>query len=132
DQGDSHGSAERGLYRLVDVDHRSDDRRHSREEGCCRSAFRPWPRGNGLLTKRKQALEPRSQIGARLFLYHGILERHKARVVFTFLSLFFLGVTFIWLRLDRSPPAWDDSYYLTNSLVMYDALTDGGLRGYAR
>jgi 4-amino-4-deoxy-L-arabinose transferase-like glycosyltransferase len=65
-------------------------------------------------------------------LYHGILERLKGRLVFTFLSLFFLGATFLWLRLDRSPPAWDDSYYLTNSLVMYDALTDGGLRGYAR
>ena len=65
-------------------------------------------------------------------MYHGILEPRKARVVFTVLSLFFLGTNFIWLRLDRSPPAWDDSYYLTNSLVMYDALTDGGLRSYAR
>jgi hypothetical protein len=64
-------------------------------------------------------------------LYDGILQR-QARLVFAVLSLFFLGATFLWLRLDRSPPAWDDSYYLTNSLVMYDALTDGGLRGYAR
>ena len=64
-------------------------------------------------------------------MYDGILQR-QARLVFAVLSLFFLGTTFLWLRLDRSPPAWDDGYYLTNSLVMYDALTDGGLPGYAR
>jgi 4-amino-4-deoxy-L-arabinose transferase-like glycosyltransferase len=65
-------------------------------------------------------------------LYHGILDQPKAWLVLAVLSLFFLGTTFLWLRLDRSPPTWDDSYYLTNSLVMYDALTDGGLPGYAR
>jgi hypothetical protein len=64
-------------------------------------------------------------------LYDGILP-HQARLVFAVLSLFFLGTTLLWLRLDRSPPAWDDGYYLTNSLVMYDALTDGGLPAYAR
>jgi Dolichyl-phosphate-mannose-protein mannosyltransferase len=41
-------------------------------------------------------------------------------------------MTVVWLRLDRSPPAWDDGYYLTNSLVMYDALTSGGLAGYGK
>jgi len=46
------------------------------------------------------------------------LESRKARLIFVFLSLFFLGTTFIWLRLDRSPAGWDDGYYLTNSLVM--------------
>ncbi|MBI3681435.1 MAG: glycosyltransferase family 39 protein [Acidobacteria bacterium] len=48
------------------------------------------------------------------------------------LILFFLAATFLWLTLDRSPCSWDDGYYLTNSLVLYDALADGGLPGYAR
>ncbi|HTM47136.1 MAG TPA: glycosyltransferase family 39 protein [Bryobacteraceae bacterium] len=56
----------------------------------------------------------------------------RARLAFFALSLFFLGTTLVWLRLDRSPPAWDDAFYLTNSVVMYDALTSGGLRGFAR
>jgi len=34
--------------------------------------------------------------------------------------------------MDHAPPQWDDSWYLTNSLVMYDALTDGGLLGFAK
>jgi hypothetical protein len=32
-----------------------------------------------------------------------------------------------WLRLNRAPPAWDDSWYLSNSLTLYDAWTAGGL-----
>jgi hypothetical protein len=56
----------------------------------------------------------------------------KARLVFAILTLFFLGTTVLWLRLDRSPPTWDDSFYLTNSLVMYDTLTEGGLSAYAK
>jgi len=38
----------------------------------------------------------------------------------------------VWLYLDHSVPAWDDAYYLTNSLRTYDALTDNGLPGFAR
>jgi len=34
--------------------------------------------------------------------------------------------------MDHAPPQWDDSWYLTNSLVMYDALTDGGVLGFAK
>src|SRR3989442_15345967 len=64
-------------------------------------------------------------------VYHGSLER-RHRIAFAALTFFFLGTTFLWLRLDRSPPSWDDGYYLTNSLVMYDALADGGLLGYAK
>jgi hypothetical protein len=36
-----------------------------------------------------------------------------------------------WLRLNRAPPAWDDSWYLSNSLTLYDAWTSGGLLGLA-
>lgn len=48
------------------------------------------------------------------------------------LSLFFITCSAVWLRLDHSPPTWDDGFYLTNSLIMFDSLIDGGLLGYAR
>jgi hypothetical protein len=48
------------------------------------------------------------------------------------LSLFFVAITVVWLHLDRLPPTWDDGFYLTNSLTMFDSLVDGGLPGYAR
>jgi len=58
----------------------------------------------------------------------------RGRGPFMFMALtgFFIGITFAWLWLDRSPSQWDDSWYLTNSLVMYDALAEGGVIGYAR
>ena len=59
------------------------------------------------------------------------MRPRTAWLVFALLSVFFLGTTLLWLRLDRSPPAWDDGYYLTRSLVMYDALISGGVRGFA-
>ena len=43
------------------------------------------------------------------------------------LGLVFAAATLLWLRLDRAPPNWDDAWYLTNSLTVYDALTQGGL-----
>jgi hypothetical protein len=46
--------------------------------------------------------------------------------------VFFLAVNITWISLDHSIPAWDDSYYLTNSLRTYDALTDKGLLGFGR
>ena len=46
--------------------------------------------------------------------------------------LFLLGINAVWLYLDHSVPAWDDAYYLTNSLRTYDALTDNGLLGFGR
>jgi 4-amino-4-deoxy-L-arabinose transferase-like glycosyltransferase len=65
-------------------------------------------------------------------VYHGSLKPRTAGLGFGALSVFFLAVNLIWLRLDRSPPAWDDSFYLTNSLIMHDALAEGGLAEYAR
>jgi hypothetical protein len=55
----------------------------------------------------------------------------RVRLAFAALCGFFLGATLLWLRLDRSPPSWDDAYYLTNSLVLYDSLADRGVPGYA-
>ncbi len=60
------------------------------------------------------------------------MEQRSYRLAAIALSLFFVGATFLWLLLDRSPPSWDDAYYLSKSLVFYDALADGGLRGFSR
>jgi 4-amino-4-deoxy-L-arabinose transferase-like glycosyltransferase len=56
----------------------------------------------------------------------------KHRLAFLALSFVFVGFTFLWLRLDRSPPSWDDAYYLSRSLVFYDAFADGGLIGFSK
>ena len=42
----------------------------------------------------------------------------------------FATATVIWLYLDHSQPNWDDAWYLTSSLAMYDALASGGLGGF--
>jgi hypothetical protein len=57
--------------------------------------------------------------------------RSKA-LLFAALFFLFAGVTMVWLKLDRAPPNWDDAWYLTNSLVLYDALADGGVAGFGR
>ena len=49
----------------------------------------------------------------------------QALVVF-----FFLGTTALWISRDRSPGYWDDAWYLTNSLVLYDTLIDHGPIAY--
>ena len=69
--------------------------------------------------------------GAPFGVYDDNLESRGNRLAFAGLSVFFLSTAFLWMRLDRTPPSWDDAYYLTNSLVMYDALAESGLRGYA-
>jgi hypothetical protein len=53
-------------------------------------------------------------------------------LAFIICCCFFASTTFLWLRLDRSPPSWDDAYYLSKSLVFYDALADGGLIGFSK
>jgi len=49
---------------------------------------------------------------------------------FIALFLFFAGSALWWLHLDRMPPAWDDSWYLANSLTLYDALVTRGILGF--
>lgn len=44
--------------------------------------------------------------------------------------LSFFAVTLIWLSLDHYPANWDDAFYLTNSLVLFDTLAEGGLPAY--
>src|SRR5258708_1336995 len=45
---------------------------------------------------------------------------------------FFLATTLVWVRLDRTPTAWDDSVYLTGSLALRDAQTDRGVIGFVK
>ena len=52
--------------------------------------------------------------------------------IFAALCVFFLGVNAIWLRQDHSPPGWDDAFYLSHSLRLYDALTTGGVPAFGR
>ncbi len=46
------------------------------------------------------------------------------------LTALFAVSTVVWLSIDRSPPNWDDAWYLTNSLNVYDGLTGHGVAGY--
>jgi 4-amino-4-deoxy-L-arabinose transferase-like glycosyltransferase len=46
--------------------------------------------------------------------------------------VFFPGATAIWLVLHRAPPNWDDSWYLTTSLQMFDHWVERGILGYAK
>jgi hypothetical protein len=48
------------------------------------------------------------------------------------LFAFFAAAACVWLRLNRAPPNWDDAWYLSNSLTLYDAWSDGGLLGLGR
>jgi 4-amino-4-deoxy-L-arabinose transferase-like glycosyltransferase len=48
------------------------------------------------------------------------------------LFVFFAAAACLWLRLNRAPPNWDDAWYLSNSLTLYDAWSDGGLIGLGR
>jgi 4-amino-4-deoxy-L-arabinose transferase-like glycosyltransferase len=52
------------------------------------------------------------------------------RIACILLAVLFAAASLAWLMLDRSPPTWDDAWYLTNSLTVYDALAHGGIAGY--
>lgn len=58
--------------------------------------------------------------------------RHRDIILLASLTCFLVGVTVIWLVLDREPPWWDDGMYLAKSLVMFDALVEGGLVGFIK
>ncbi len=42
----------------------------------------------------------------------------------------FAGSAILWVFLNRNPPNCDDSWYLTNSLGVYDSLTQHGVAGF--
>jgi hypothetical protein len=56
----------------------------------------------------------------------------RTRLALVAAITFFLGANLAWVRLDRAPPPWDDSVYLTSSLAMGDAQADHGVAGFAR
>jgi Dolichyl-phosphate-mannose-protein mannosyltransferase len=47
------------------------------------------------------------------------------------LIVFFIAASAAWLLLNRAPSQWDDSWYLTNSLTLFDSL-NGGFPAYAK
>ena len=59
-------------------------------------------------------------------------ERSRPSAVLFAVVFALMAINAAWLYLDHSIPAWDDAYYLTNSLRTYDALTDHGIVGFAR
>jgi 4-amino-4-deoxy-L-arabinose transferase-like glycosyltransferase len=62
--------------------------------------------------------------------YRIVTRPSIANVCLALVFVFFLGTTALWVSLDRSPGAWDDSWYLTNSLILYDTLVDHGVLAY--
>jgi Dolichyl-phosphate-mannose-protein mannosyltransferase len=42
----------------------------------------------------------------------------------------FAGSAVLWILLNRTSPNWDDAWYLTNSLSVYDSLTQQGVLGF--
>lgn len=50
----------------------------------------------------------------------------------TMIASLSLYATSAWLVLDRTPPSWDDSYYLTKSLELYDTLVNKGVGDYSK
>ncbi len=59
-----------------------------------------------------------------------LLKPSRADILAGALFSVFAASTILWLMLDRAPPNWDDAWYLTNSLIVYDALNQGGIAGY--
>ncbi len=61
------------------------------------------------------------------------LPKFKAsEAVAILIGVAFAAATLLWLSLDRAPPNWDDAWYLTNSLTVYDQLAHHGIMGYLR
>jgi len=65
-------------------------------------------------------------------LYIDRSTANKRFVVFWAIFLLFASASLLWLRLHRAPPNWDDAWYLSNSLTLYDSWVGGGLPGLAK
>src|SRR6185437_12012215 len=55
-----------------------------------------------------------------------------APLVAATLMMFFAIASCVWLHLNRAPPNWDDAWYLSNSLALYDSWSAGGVIGLAK
>lgn len=60
----------------------------------------------------------------------GRVTQRTTFFLFGALALLFLGLTMVFLFLNRTSPTWDDAGYLTNSLILYDSLAEGGVLRY--
>lgn len=49
-----------------------------------------------------------------------------------FVAAVFVVANLVWVRLDRLPPMWDQSWYLDGGELLYRALNQGGLIGLAK
>jgi hypothetical protein len=58
------------------------------------------------------------------------LKSNAARSLAVLLFALFAATTLLWISLDRLPPNWDDAWYLTKSLTVYDSLAHQGVAGY--
>ena len=59
-------------------------------------------------------------------------DRHHSLWFLAALFLLFTVPSLLWVRLNRAAPNWDDAWYLSNSLTLYDAWSAGGFAGLAR
>ena len=65
-----------------------------------------------------------------MLIYRSIANR--SFIIFWAIFFLFASVSLWWLRLHRAPPNWDDAWYLSNSLTLYDSWVGGGLPGLAK
>ena len=56
------------------------------------------------------------------------IEKHH--LILIFIILFFVSMDFIWFTMDQVPPRWDQAYYLRESLILYDKLTNEGVLSF--
>jgi hypothetical protein len=58
------------------------------------------------------------------------MQARRGAIVGVLLFSVFAGTTVLWLWLDRTPPQWDDAWYLANNLTVYDSLCHGGIASF--
>ena len=46
------------------------------------------------------------------------------------ICLLFMFLTFLWIHLNAGPPHWDDAWYLSDSMRLFDSLTQHGIVGW--
>jgi dolichyl-phosphate-mannose-protein mannosyltransferase len=77
-----------------------------------------------------QLREPAASILSLKKLTHIVPLPNAWSLCLVLVGFFFLGTIALWMSRDRSPGYWDDAWYLTNSLVLYDTLVDHGILPY--
>jgi 4-amino-4-deoxy-L-arabinose transferase-like glycosyltransferase len=65
-------------------------------------------------------------------LWNNNEEMNNCKFFLTCIILFFITINFIWIKIDKAPPMWDQSHYLLNSEILYHTLTSKGLYAFSR